>query len=368
MTKNSNAVTLRLGFNLFWLYKKSSKFVFFNWNSIFDFLQKEFKKHLYLCFKLKISQTIIILNIFSLRIKNQKLKSKLKSVEHNKIVKLRNNYYFLIKKIIVFKKKWRNNYNVCGYFNCNYLIIRVYYIMEIFINQIFLYTFILFNFIKYKHIIYMYILNYYYTKLTFIINVNLSSNLYIVVLKNFESFLVNFKLIKKKVLIQQLHFKLLGLYFENLLFKYYFKFYEIHVNNIINTLISEYFFTTYNKSLILKCKKRKIYLVLYLTISLKNIELLVRYIGSLLYKTYQHRKIIKIIVYSIIYIYLKKLINFKGFKIFIAGKLNGKMKKSKYRFKLGETWLNTFNNKINYYYLPLNTKFGIFSLKIWLFI
>jgi len=62
---------------------------------------------------------------------------------------------------------------------------------------------------------------------------------------------------------------------------------------------------------------------------------------------------------------MKKLIKFKGLKLYIAGKLNGKMKKSKYSYQLDRYGSKTFKNKtLNFYFLPLYTRFGVFSIKL----
>ena len=178
---------------------------------------------------------------------------------------------------------------------------------------------------------------------------------------------------ERTTIFHYLQFKLLGVLFENLLLSHYIRFLKVGINSAINNSSLDFFFslTKYNQyltNLLLKSRNRKLYFWIYLFFSIQNTELFTRWVGSLLSRTYQHRKKIKFFIQIIHFLFIRKLVNFKGFKIYISGKLNGKMKRSKYGYKMGEIWLNTFNNKINYYYLPLYTKFGIFSLKIWLII
>jgi hypothetical protein len=42
------------------------------------------------------------------------------------------------------------------------------------------------------------------------------------------------------------------------------------------------------------------------------------------------------------------------------------MRKRKYAFKIGEMWLSTLNVNVRHFFFPLFTKFGVFSIKIWL--
>jgi ribosomal protein S3 len=84
----------------------------------------------------------------------------------------------------------------------------------------------------------------------------------------------------------------------------------------------------------------------------------------MLLKTKKHVKNISIFIKKIYKLYFNKIINFKGYKIAICGKLNGKMKRQKYKFKIGKIMLNSFNCRIDYFYLPLYTKYGVFSIKI----
>jgi hypothetical protein len=66
MTKKTNAATQRLGYNLFWLNKKSGNFSFHSFNSLFDLLQKELRKNSFVCFNLKKINQKIYLSLYNL--------------------------------------------------------------------------------------------------------------------------------------------------------------------------------------------------------------------------------------------------------------------------------------------------------------
>ena len=109
--------------------------------------------------------------------------------------------------------------------------------------------------------------------------------------------------------------------------------------------------------------KKKI-MFYYISFYLKSAEFLCKYFGSILLNGKYHLKMIRHCLNNIYKLYLVKLINFYGFKLHISGKLNGKMRKSKYFYKIGKMLLNTFKTKLQFYFLPLYTKYGIFSIKI----
>lgn len=374
MTKSVNSISLRLGYNIFWLHKKSNIFTFFTFNSIFIFFQKEFRKKLVVCFKMKLSIDAIILNVYNL---NTKSKECLKLTKINweflvvKNTKYKKHYNKRINALMFIKKLNINSYYIHDYTNYFYKLFTLYSKFENWLQKIIFYKFILFNYTfsllmpSRSNKMIEFVLKGYHIKNY----INLNKLSHSVNLK--KKILIN--KVEKIIIFHHLQFKFLGILFENLLLYYYARFFKVSINSIINnlTLDSFFFLTKYNQhlmNLILKSRNRKLYFWLYLFFSIQNVELFTRWIGSLLSKTYQHRKKIKGFIQIINFLFTKKLINFKGFKVYISGKLNGKMKRSKYGYKMGEIWLNTLNNKINYYYLPLYTKFGIFSLKVWLII
>jgi len=185
----------------------------------------------------------------------------------------------------------------------------------------------------------------------------------------YQTVLLNYKNEKYKFQI----FKFLNLKKQEIVLEttFYF-FYKFHFNfyltNILNNLNICNFLTFHQNKLFLnkKYNKRlkKHILFYYLFFTMSNSKLISQYFGYVLLRTKFHMKNIRFCLQTILKLYLNKTINFKGFKLFISGKLNGKMRKQKYLYKTGKFILNTFSSKINFNYLPLYTKYGIFSIKI----
>lgn len=377
MTKTVNSISLRVGYNLFWLHKKSNMFTFFTFNSVFFFLQKEFRNKSIICFKMKLNVDEILLNVYNLSV-NYKHYLKLDKINWEFLsfedTQNKRHYSKVINKLRLIRKIHVNNYYIYRWTNFCHKMFNLYSKFEIWVYKIIFYKFTFFNYIFWlgtctnaNKMIEFFIKSFYAKNIPLVKKyINLSESNYLI---NLKKRLVN--KIERTTIFHYLQFKFLGVLFENLLLCHYTRYFKVGVNSIINNLTLDFLFflTKYNQyltNLLLKSRNRKLYFWLYLFFSVQNIELFTRWVGSLLSKTYQHRKKIKFFIQIIHFLFVRKLINFKGFKIYISGKLNGKMKRSKYGYKMGEIWLNTFNNKINYYYLPLYTKFGIFSLKTWL--
>ena len=105
-------------------------------------------------------------------------------------------------------------------------------------------------------------------------------------------------------------------------------------------------------------------LLLYVYMYLKNINLFSAHIGSVLLKSNRHIKSIQFLLNRFYTLYYQQILNFKGLKLYISGKLNGKMKRQKYSYKIGKMLLNTLNFKVYYTFMPVYTKFGVFSVRI----
>jgi hypothetical protein len=154
---------------------------------------------------------------------------------------------------------------------------------------------------------------------------------------------------------------------ETLLF-YYYKFkVKCNITNIFNKLNISFFLNIYKKTIRNYVKKKKIkkYLLLYyLFFSLTHSKLITQYFGHILLRNKFHLKNIKFCLDFLAKLNTQKIINFKGLKLFVSGKLNGKMRKMRHSYQIGKFILNTFSNKINFYYLPLYTRYGVISIKI----
>ena len=55
---------------------------------------------------------------------------------------------------------------------------------------------------------------------------------------------------------------------------------------------------------------------------------------------------------------------FNGFQLRVTGKLNGRMRKSKYQYSIGKVSLQTLQSIISYSMTVSYTKFGLLSNKV----
>jgi ribosomal protein S3 len=59
-----------------------------------------------------------------------------------------------------------------------------------------------------------------------------------------------------------------------------------------------------------------------------------------------------------------KLTLFKSMRVYVTGKLNGKMRRKTYSFKLGKLAAQQINSNLDYFKATSFTKFGTFSVKV----
>lgn len=108
------------------------------------------------------------------------------------------------------------------------------------------------------------------------------------------------------------------------------------------------------------------FFTLYLALVYKNSKLLAEYLSEAIKKDKQHRKILQKCTDAIEKIFFSKLLFLSGLQIRVTGKLGGKMRRSKYHYKLGTVQLQTLKHFVSYSCLPVYTKFGLISIKVWL--
>jgi hypothetical protein len=95
-----------------------------------------------------------------------------------------------------------------------------------------------------------------------------------------------------------------------------------------------------------------------------NTSIISDYLSFLLVSTKNHKKILKIFLDIFEKLFFSNIIKLKGFQLRIAGKLGGKMRKSKYNYKLGKVQLRSLNFCLNYSLGLSYTKFGVISVKV----
>lgn len=350
MTKKVNSSVFRLGYNLFWLYKKSNSFFYYNFKTLLNMLQKELNLFCFWCLGIKILYNCLFLDIYSYTVSKTQV-FKLDYCKYFIDIKLYNLNYRVYTKI--FLKQLNNfkflslSYNRRYYFFkfCSYF----FYLEKLLFLKLLLSFFYWLNNLNLLH--FLNVLKYLFLQDSRFFNLNLYSP------KNFF-FFKDYKLVRIKILEISL---------EYLVYKYYNYKFTIYLNNFMQVLNLDFFThrLVSSKSVNFKKEKKSKFLIC-LFINFRKVELLCRYMGSRLYNKKRHYKEIFWFTKLISLFYRSNQVHFKGFKFYISGKLNGNMKRKKYSYKLGKIRLNSLNTLVDYFYLPLYTKFGVISLKMWL--
>lgn len=178
---------------------------------------------------------------------------------------------------------------------------------------------------------------------------------------------INFKIIIKRKFRKisgLIKFKLFTIYLETLIFRYCHYFLKVILHNILA-----------KKGLVMIHKIDKkyqqknfsfVFHTILLGITYMNTKIITDYLSAMIETDRNHKKILKNFIKIVEKVFFSNTINLKGFQLRVSGKLNGKMRKSKYRYSLGKVQLQTIKLQLSYSMGISYTKFGILSIKIWL--
>ena len=177
------------------------------------------------------------------------------------------------------------------------------------------------------------------------------------------------KKLKKNIKLKKVNsivkFKLFTTNIENLFFWLFKDIYMLDIQNIlckgglsINISLNDKFKKKQNF--------REIFYIMFLSSNFRSSSILSKYIAIALKKNKNHFKIIKEITNIVSYYFLRKIYTIKGMQIRVAGKLGGKMRRSKYHYKIGQVQLQTIQMSLSYSMAVSYTKYGILSVKVWL--
>ena len=106
--------------------------------------------------------------------------------------------------------------------------------------------------------------------------------------------------------------------------------------------------------------------ILYLSCKLRLAGIFAKYLAKSLASENKHRRLLWQVVNSIQQL-RSHLALFKGFRIYVTGKLNGKMRRKTYSFKTGQLAMQQINTNLDYFKSTSFTKFGTLSIKVWIF-
>lgn len=115
-----------------------------------------------------------------------------------------------------------------------------------------------------------------------------------------------------------------------------------------------------------KPNERFLFYTLLLATQYRNSKLIGEFISNEIEKNKNHFRILGFFTKSLEDFFFTKVLKFKGFQLRLTGKLGGKMRKSKYHYKLGKVQLQTLSSSLSYSLCLSYTKFGVISIKTWL--
>jgi hypothetical protein len=106
--------------------------------------------------------------------------------------------------------------------------------------------------------------------------------------------------------------------------------------------------------------------MLYLSCKLRMISIFTSYLAKSLELENKHRRVLWSVVNAVNVLSIK-LFLFKSMRIYVTGKINGKMRRKTYSFKLGRLAIQQLSSNLDYSKATSFTKFGTISVKIWVF-
>jgi len=109
------------------------------------------------------------------------------------------------------------------------------------------------------------------------------------------------------------------------------------------------------------------FFTIFFSIKFFNAELLGHYLATLLLSSKNHLKIFYSVIKFVELLFFNSIIVTKGLRIRLTGKINGKMRKSKHHYSLGNSSTQSLSQVCNYSLVNVFTKYGVLSLKTWLF-
>ena len=149
---------------------------------------------------------------------------------------------------------------------------------------------------------------------------------------------------------------------ENIIFFVCGRFLDIVINPVF--IVKGLTITTYLGSRIEKQGFRFVFYLLLLSTQYNESKLISNYLTDILKTTKKHYQVLKDFVSMLEFFFFNKTIQFRGLQIRATGKLGGKMRRSKYHYKLGKVCLQTLKIGLSYSLSISYTRFGIISIKV----
>jgi len=158
-----------------------------------------------------------------------------------------------------------------------------------------------------------------------------------------------------------LNFKLLAIKIENIIFWYCQRHINVNISHIFANNGIEALHGSYRD--FKKSNFRFVFYSLLAAANYCNSKIIGDLISVEIKKNKNHFKTLGFFTTTLENLFFSNSIKFKGFQLRLSGKLNGKMRKSKYHYKLGKVQLQTLKYGLSYSICNSYTKFGIISVK-----
>lgn len=169
------------------------------------------------------------------------------------------------------------------------------------------------------------------------------------------------------VSLQTLFFKVEQLRLESLLSSSFDRHFVVKLYNVFNLPLYFDFIQLSTRSNIISTPNlNTLEFMLYLSCKLRMVSIFTRYLAKSLELENKHRKVLWSTV-NAINLLRTKLSLFKSMRIYVTGKLNGKMRRKTYSFKLGRLAFQQIDSNLDYFKSTSFTKFGTISVKVWIF-
>lgn len=187
--------------------------------------------------------------------------------------------------------------------------------------------------------------------------------------ENFFSWLVHIskkniiKSIKIKKVSGIVTYKLFAMSIENIIYRLLKNIYNICISNVL--LFGGHIVDMRQSVKFAKANFRLVFYIIMLSSTYYDSRLLSDYIALSLKSNKNHFKILKDFTEILSFYFLRNVLPIKGMQIRVTGKLGGKMRRSKYHYKVGKVEMQTLNNSLSYNLSLSFTKFGVLSVKVW---
>ena len=90
------------------------------------------------------------------------------------------------------------------------------------------------------------------------------------------------------------------------------------------------------------------------------------YIAIDIKKQKNHFRNLRKVTELVTFFFLRNIFPLQGVQIWVTGKLGGKMRRSKFHYKMGKVQLHMFKTQLSYNMSVSYTKFGVIAVKVWL--